>query len=196
MEPKGLNARTRIERRSEPPVYRQQVTKALNPATFELIGSVPITTDGQIPGIVARARRAAEVWGATSFQDRARVLGQLRDLIVQRADQLAEVISRGMGKPLVEALMFDVAMVVEHLEDYISHAAEYLAEQPVALPAGTGTHKRALVRSTPRGVVAVISPWNFPFELAMTPAVAALAAGNAVVLKPTSAVPLVGEAIE
>jgi acyl-CoA reductase-like NAD-dependent aldehyde dehydrogenase len=196
METKVLNARTRIERRSEPPVYRQQVTKALNPATFELIGSVPITTDGQIPGIVARARRAAGVWGATSFQDRARVLGQLRDLIVQRADQLAEVISRGMGKPLVEALSFDVAMVVEHLEATISHAAEYLAEQPVALPAGTGLHKRALVRSTPRGVVAVISPWNFPFELAMTPAVAALAAGNAVVLKPTSAVPLVGEAIE
>ncbi len=71
METRVLNARTRIERRAEPPVYRQQVTKALNPATFELIGTVPITTEGQIPGIVARARRAAGVWGSTPFQDRA-----------------------------------------------------------------------------------------------------------------------------
>jgi len=196
MESKVLNARTRIERRAEPPVYRQQVTKALNPATFELIGTVPITTEGQIPGMVARARRAAGVWGATSFQDRARVLGQLRDLIRERAGQLAEIVSSGMGKPLVEALAFDIGMVVDHLDDYIAHAAEYLAEQPVALPAGMAAHKRALVRHTPRGVVSVISPWNFPFELAMTPAVAALAAGNAVILKPTSAVPLVGEAIE
>jgi len=196
MESKALNARTRIERRAEPPVYRQQVTQALNPATFELIGTVPITTDAQIPGMVARARRAAGVWGTASFQERSRVLSQLRDLILERAPQLAETVSSGMGKPLVEALTFDIAMVVEHLDDYIARAGEYLAEQPVALAEGSSRHKRALVRSTPRGVVAVISPWNFPFELAMTPAVAALAAGNAVVLKPTSAVPLVGEAIE
>jgi len=195
METKVLSARTRVERRAEPPVYRQQVTKAVNPATFEVIGNVPITMDGQIPGILARSCRAAGVWGSTSFQDRARVLTLLRDLIVQRAPELAETVSAGMGKPLVEALCFDVAMVVEHLEDYIAHAGEYLADQPVALPPGMGERKRALVRHVPRGVV-VISPWNFPFELAMTPAIAALAAGNAVVLKPTSAAPMVGDAIE
>ena len=196
METKVLNARTRVERRAEPPTYRQQVTKSLNPATFELIGTVPITTEGQLPGMVARARRAAGVWGATPFPDRARALARLRDLILERSGPLAETVSSGMGKPLVEALAFDIAMVVEHLEDYVAHAADYLAEQPVSLPAGSSPHKRALVRCAPRGVVAVISPWNFPFELAMTPAVAALAAGNAVILKPTSAVPLVGEAIE
>ncbi len=195
METKVLNARTRVERRAEPPVYRQQVTKAVNPATFEVLGSVPMTSEGQIPGFVGRARRAAAAWGSASFPERARALSRLRDLIVQRAPELAETVSAGMGKPLVEALCFDVAMVVEHLEDYIAHAADYLAEQPVALPAGL-EHKRALVRYAPRGIVAVISPWNFPFELAMTPAVAALAAGNAVLLKPTSAAPLVGEAIE
>ena len=195
METKVMNARTRIERRAEPPVYRQQVTQAVNPATFEVIGSVPMTFEGQIPGFVGRARRAAAAWGAASFQDRARALARLRDLVVQRAPDLAGTVSAGMGKPLVEAFCYDVAMVVEHLEDYITRGAEYLADQPVELPAGM-EHKRALVRWAPRGIVAVISPWNFPFELAMTPALAALAAGNAVVLKPTSAAPLVGEAIE
>ena len=196
METKVLNARTRIERRAEPPTYRQQVTQALDPATFELIGTVPITTEGQIPGMVARARRAAGVWGSTPFPERSRVLTRLRDLILDRAGELAETVSRGMGKPLFEALSYDIAMVVDHLDDAIAHAAEYLAEQPVPMPGGANPHKRALARSAPRGVVALISPWNFPFELAMTPAIAALAAGNAVILKPTSAVPLVGEAIE
>jgi len=196
METKVLNARTRVERRAEPPTYRQQVTKALDPATFELLGTVPITTEGQLPGMVARARRAAGAWGATPVRERSRVLARLRDLIVERSGQLAETVSGGMGKPLVEALAFDVGMVLEHLDDYIARAADYLAEQPVALPPGASPHKRALVRRAPRGVVAVISPWNFPFELAMSPAVAALAAGNAVIVKPTSAAPLVGEAIE
>ena len=196
METKVLNARTRIERRAEPPTYRQQVTKAINPATFELLGTVPITTEGQLPGIVARARRAAGVWGVATFRERARALGQLRDLIVGRSQELARIVSAGMGKPLLEALAFDIAMVVEHLDDFIAHAGEYLADQPVAVAPEAAGHKRALIRATPRGVVAVISPWNFPFQLAMSPAVAALAAGNAVILKPTSAVPLVGEAIE
>ena len=196
METKVLNARTRIERRAEPPVYRQQVTQALDPATFEVLGTVPITTEGQIPGMVARARRAAGVWGSAPFPERARALRQLRDLIATRSGPLAELVSRSMGKPLVEALGFDLAMVIDHLDDHIAHAAEYLAEQPVPLSAAMGPHKRALVRQVPRGVVAVISPWNFPFELALTPTIAALAAGNAVLLKPTSAAPLVGEAIE
>lgn len=195
METKVLSARTRIERRAEPPVYRQQVTKAINPATFDLIGSVPMTHEGQIPGLIAQARRAAAVWAATPHGERARALARLRDLVVERAPALAETISAGMGKPLVEALCYDVAMVVEHLDDYIARAGEYLADHPVAL-SGAMEHKRALVRWAPRGIVAVISPWNFPFELAMTPAVAALAAGNAVLLKPTSAAPMVGEAIE
>ena len=85
METKVLNARTKIERRAEPPTYRQQVTKAINPATFELLGSVPMTTEGQIPGILARARRAADAWAATPFKDRARVLALLRDLIRERS---------------------------------------------------------------------------------------------------------------
>jgi acyl-CoA reductase-like NAD-dependent aldehyde dehydrogenase len=196
METKVLNARTKIERRAEPPVYRQQVTKAINPATFELLGNVPMTSEGLVPGMVAQARRAAGVWAATSFADRGRALTRLRDLIKERAADLAGTVSAGMGKPMVEALVFDVGMVVDHLDDYIAHAAGYLADQSVELPGGFGGHKRALVRHCPRGVVAVISPWNFPFQLAMSPAVAALAAGNAVLLKPTSAAPMVGEAIE
>ena len=99
METKVLNARTRIERRAEPPTYRQQVTQALDPATFELIGTVPITTEGQIPGMVARARRAAGVWGSAPFPERSRVLTRLRDLALY---QLRPVLSTAPGLARVE----------------------------------------------------------------------------------------------
>ena len=183
-------------RKFEPTTSRPQTIEAINPATREVIGTVPVTQEGRIPEIVARARKAQETWGLLTFAERAKPLGILRDLIVARSPEIAETISRGMGKPLVEALSYDVAMVVEDLSDYIKHGVEYLADEPVEISANFGPHKKALIRYVPRGVVCVIAPWNFPFELAMTPAVTALAAGNAVIVKPTSAVPLLGQVIE
>lgn len=174
----------------------QQFLTAIDPVTQQMIGKVQITEEARIPGMVARARIAQEAWGRLHFSERSKALSLLRDLIKRRSQEIAETISRGMGKPLVEALAYDVAMVVEDLSGYIEHGAEYLADEPAAIAGHFGPHKRALIRYVPRGVVCVIAPWNFPFELAMTPALTALAAGNAVIVKPTSAVPLLGELIE
>jgi succinate-semialdehyde dehydrogenase/glutarate-semialdehyde dehydrogenase len=196
MPNRTYNARTRVERRVEPPVYQQQVLRAVNPATFEHLGSVPLTPEARIPAMVALARNAGSAWGALAFAERAPVLAGLRARIAARAGEIARVVSAGMGKPLVEAHSFDVQMVLEALDDYLAHGGDYLADQPQAVPARLGDHKQAFIRHAPRGVVCVISPWNFPFELAMGPAITALAAGNAVLVKPTSAVPLVGELIE
>jgi acyl-CoA reductase-like NAD-dependent aldehyde dehydrogenase len=196
MEQRTLSVRTRIERRAEPPAYRHQVTRAVDPATFEIIGNVPQTPEGRLPAMVEQARRAAEAWNLASWEERARVLGRLKAFVATQAEEIARIISRSMGKPVVEALTYDVAMVLEDLQDYIHHAEQYLADERVALPPALEKHKKALVRHAPRGVVAVIAPWNFPFELAVSPAIAALAAGNAVILKPTSAAPLVGDLIE
>ena len=196
MDQKTLNPRTRVERRAEPPTYRQQVTRAVDPATFEMIGMVPQTPEALVPTFVERARRAADAWSMASWEERGRTLVKLRNLIASRSTEIAELISRSMGKPVLEALTYDVTMVLEDLNDYISHAEQYLADEKAALPARMEKHKQALLRYTPRGVVCVIAPWNFPFELAMSPAIAALAAGNAVIIKPTSAAPMVGDLIE
>jgi acyl-CoA reductase-like NAD-dependent aldehyde dehydrogenase len=196
MEQRTLSVRTRIERRAEPPAYRNQVTRAVDPATFEILGSVPQTPEAMVPGLVERARRAAEAWGLASWEERGRVLARLKGHIASQAEEIARIIARSMGKPVQEALHFDVAMVLEDLQDAILHAEHYLADEKVELPSSLGRHKQGLVRYAPRGVVAVIAPWNFPFELALSPAVAALAAGNAVLVKPTSAAPLVGDMID
>ncbi len=196
IERRNLNPRTRVERRAEPPAYRHQVTPAVDPATFEQIGAVPQTPEGLVPQFVERARAAADAWAQASWDERTRVLGRLRSLLAQRADEVATVITRNMGKPRFEAYLYDVAMVLDCLDDYIRHGEQYLADEKVPLPPAMEKHKQAFVRYAPRGVVAVISPWNFPFDLAMGPTIAALAAGNAVLLKPTSAAPMVGDAIE
>ena len=186
----------KLTEQPEPATSKQRVLEAINPATREVIGTVAVTDAARIPEIIANAGKAQEKWGLLPFEERAKSLTILRDLIVQRAPEIAETISRGMGKPLVESLSYDVAMVVEDLTGYIKHGAEYLADEPVEISPNFGPHKKALIRYVPRGVVCVIAPWNFPFELAMTPAITALAAGNAVIVKPTSAVPLLGEVIE
>lgn len=196
MEQRTLSPRTRVERRAEPPTYRQQVTRAVDPATFEMIGAVPQTPEALVPTFVERARMAADAWGLASWEERGRTLVKLRNLIAGRSQEIAEVITRSMGKPQLEALRYDVAMVLEDLNDYIAHAEQYLADEKVSLPARMEKHKQALIRYAPKGVVCVIAPWNFPFELAMSPAIAALASGNAVIIKPTSAAPMVGDLME
>ena len=196
METRTLNPRIRTERRAEPPTYRQQVQRAINPATFDIIGTVPQTPEARIPTLALQARRAFEDWSALTHLQRSVPLIALRNLIVTRSQSIAETISKGMGKPLLEALTYDVAMVVEQLDDYIARGAEYLADQAVPVPTHLGKHKKSIIRHAPRGVVCVIAPWNFPFELAMTPAITALASGNAVIVKPTSSAPMVGDLIE
>ena len=171
---------------------RAAALQAMNPATGKEIGTVPVTADSDIPAIVARARAAQRRWGGLPFVERARVLAILRSVIVRRADDIAETVSRGMGKPLVDALVGDVGLVLDEFSEYLEHGAHWLADEPVDVPAKFGTGKRALIRYVPRGVICLIAPWNFPFGIAMGPLIPALVAGNAVILKPTSAVPMVG----
>ena len=177
-----------------------QVLDAVNPATRELVAHVFVTAPSRIPAIVARATDAARTWGDLPFRQRAEALVLLRELVAQRAHEIAETIARGMGKPLIEALSFEVARVIETLDECIAHATDALADQPAAalvtLPALLGRYRAALLPPTPRAVVCVIAPVSAPFELAMTPAVIALTAGNAVIVKPSSSAPLVGVLIE
>ncbi|HEU0202851.1 MAG TPA: aldehyde dehydrogenase family protein [Burkholderiaceae bacterium] len=172
------------------------VLQAVDPATRELVASVFATSHGSVPAIVVRAQEAGRTWSTLPFAQRAPALTRLRELVAQRAHEIAETIAHGMGKPLIEALAFEVAAVLETLDDCIAHATDALADQPIGVSARVGGNKTLVFRHTPHAVVCVIAPVSFPFERAMTPAVIALAAGSAVIVKPTSAAPLVGALIE
>lgn len=181
-----------------------EVLQAINPATRERIGSVGSTSLAHIGPIVAHAQVAGRAWGALPSGQRAVMLVRLRELIAQQTHEIAETIARGMGKPLIEALSFEVSPVIDALDAFLAlvRAAPSAgpAGEPVAAPATSPADpmrdSTALFGHTSGSVVCVIAPVSLPFERAMTPAVAALAAGKAVIVKSTSSAPLVGVLIE
>ncbi len=162
--------------------------KSHAPATGELLGEVPVTTKDQVSAVVARARRAQAAWGVLPVEERAERLLRFRDAIVERADEIVQVVSKECGKPRHEALIHEVMIVADLATYYCRHAAKILAPQELSLH--LLKHRKSVVHFVPRGVVAVISPWNFPFSIPMGDVLAALITGSAVVVKPSEVTPL------
>ncbi len=160
-----------------------------NPATGEKIGQVPVRSTEEVRAAVARAREAQKSWAQLSLGERCRRILWLRDAILDRRQDLADTIMRETGKPRIEALAHEVAVMADVLGVYASKAPEWLA--PRTVDVGKLVHRQGYAYYAPKGVVGVISPWNFPFMLAMSPASAAVVAGNAIVIKPSEVTPLV-----
>jgi acyl-CoA reductase-like NAD-dependent aldehyde dehydrogenase len=167
--------------------------ECVDPRTGRVVGRVPVDGPEDVVRAVDRARAASTGWAAAGHKERAAHLVRIRDRILDDAEAIVATICAATGKQPAEAVTTEVTAVCETIGYYADHAARWLRDQPVH--PGTMVHKRAWKRYEPVGVVGVISPWNYPFTLAMTPLVTALAAGNAVVLKPSEVTPAVGEAI-
>lgn len=168
--------------------------RAVDAATGEELGQVPCVTPEQVRDAVRRARAAQADWGARPVRERARAIRPLLDLVIDRRDQLAQLISREVGKPRFEALSAEVIPTLDLLDYYLRHAHEVLAAKPLK-------HRllftaRSTLHHEPYGVVGLITPWNYPFFLTAGIALGALFAGNAVVNKPSEHTPLVGLEIE
>ncbi len=123
------------------------------------------------------------------------LLRKLRYKIVARQHEIADVIAASTGKIKMEALTTEVMVVVDAILHVEKRAGKALRTKRVKTPI-TFLGKRSYVEFKPRGVVAVISTWNFPFMLSMVPAIEALAAGNSVIIKPSEETPSVGMLIE
>lgn len=139
---------------------------------------------------VDRARAAWPRYASISLRERARILRVMRRAILERGDEIARVISEETGKPELEAFAHEVLVVAALLRHYERRMPRLL--RPRGAAPGLLLHKRARITYEPLGVAAVISPWNYPFSLVGIPAVCALAAGNAVVVKPSEVTPRSG----
>ena len=159
------------------------------PATGKALGVVLSATSEKVLEAMGRAREAQQVWGARSVEERAEVVSAFARAIVDAQEELVEMISRESGKPRMEALMHDVLAVSMAVDHYARNAPHILA--PRQSEHRVFKHRRSYVHYAPRGVVAVVSPWNFPLSIPFTQAITALVAGNAVLLKPSEHAPLV-----
>jgi aldehyde dehydrogenase (NAD+) len=163
---------------------------SLNPATGEEIATFEIHTDQDVRAAVTRAKQAATWWAALGEPNRRERLRTWRGLLVRRTDELAELITRENGKPLDDAVI-EVTLAVAHLSWASGHARRILGRRPVN-PGLLALNHTATLEYLPFGVVGVIGPWNYPVHTPMGSISYALAAGNAVVFKPSEFTPAVG----
>ena len=166
-----------------------------DPATGAEVGRVRITPPEEVAGIVRRAREAQSHWGTLPARERARVMGRAARVLYDRMDAVAARISAEQGKPRMEALLHDVSTAIEHALWCASDVPKLLRPERVRSPQLTYRAKKHVLRYQPLGVVAIISPWNFPFGIPFSEVAIALACGNAVVLKPSELTPLAGDEV-
>ncbi len=159
------------------------------PATGELIGEAKVWSADEVKEAVAKARRAQEAWGALPVEARAERILRFRDALVDRADEVVDLLVRECGKPRHEALLHELLVGADLATFFAKAAPRVLAPHEVSLH--LLKHRRSFVHYRPRGVVAVISPWNFPLQMPLRDAIIALLAGNAVVVKPSEVTPLI-----
>lgn len=165
-----------------------------NPATGDALAELDLTSIEELPAIFQRARHAQERWAIVSSRQRAKHLVQLRETLLRHADELSLLISRENGKPRFEAMASELLPSLELLSYFAKHSPDLLNDR--AIPLRLMRHRKSFLNYWPLGVVAVISPWNYPFMLPFGEIVMALVAGNAVVFKPSEVTPLIGLKIQ
>jgi acyl-CoA reductase-like NAD-dependent aldehyde dehydrogenase len=154
--------------------------EAFSPATGEKIGSVPQGDREDARAAIGAARAAAGDWGRLTAFERAAKMHAVGDIIESRREELARTLTLDQGKPLVAEAFGEVDELVE----YWRMAAEDAKRLGGELPNSFSPGKRVLLTRRPRGVVAVISPWNWPYTMPAELIAPALACGNAVVWTP------------
>jgi acyl-CoA reductase-like NAD-dependent aldehyde dehydrogenase len=160
-----------------------------NPATQEIIGTLPNLTAAQIADSVSKAASAQIRWAATPVRERMRILGRFAELLCDQKETVAAVISREAGKPEAEALSTEILVVLDTVKYLQKHVPAFLRPETVAHSNPIMKLKAGQLLREPYGVVGIISPWNYPFSLPSVQTLTALATGNAVVLKPSEFTP-------
>jgi succinate-semialdehyde dehydrogenase/glutarate-semialdehyde dehydrogenase len=153
------------------------------PATGRALPPIKVTSPREVHEAVARARAAQEGWAALGFDGRKRKLLAFRDLVYDRTDELITLIMRQNGKPRFEAL-HEVISVIDFAHYFATRSKKILRDRKIWLHLFWPL-KRSRIQYVPRGVVGIISTWNFPLWIPIGDVLVALAAGNSVVLKPS-----------
>ena len=166
-----------------------------NPATGEIVRSIAEATPAEIDAAVLRSHTIQKKWAKLTYGERAQYLLRLRNLILDNADSLAQLISEENGKPKSEAISADIFPVLELITLYAKKTEGWLKPESVCLGKWALFGRKSWIEYHPIGVMAIVSPWNFPFSIPMGQIAICLMAGNSVILKPSEVTPRIGLAI-
>jgi acyl-CoA reductase-like NAD-dependent aldehyde dehydrogenase len=163
---------------------------SLNPATSEVIATFPVHGQAEVDAAVARAAQAAAWWAGLSWKERRTRLLAWKSHLTRYLGRLAELVHKETGKPLSDATL-EIILAIWHIDWAARHARRVLRPRRVRSGLAALNHA-ATLEYAPLGVVGVIGPWNYPVFTPMGSIAYALAAGNAVVFKPSEFSPAVG----
>jgi succinate-semialdehyde dehydrogenase/glutarate-semialdehyde dehydrogenase len=162
---------------------------SVNPATGAPLGEVPDMTAADVNAAIAAARAAQRAWAQVPIEQRCKRVLRFAEVLMERAEEVIDLLVAEGGKTRQEALGMEVIVVADLTRYFCKHAPEMLAPEPV--PLHLLKHRASYLHFSPRGVIGVIAPWNFPFSIPIGETVMSLIAGNAVVLKPSEVTPLI-----
>jgi succinate-semialdehyde dehydrogenase/glutarate-semialdehyde dehydrogenase len=169
--------------------------ESFNPATGASIGSVPVTRPEDVQGVVDAVAQVQPAWAKLTLRQRGEYLERAAQVLLDECDEIRDLIVQEQGKPRNEAFSMELLPTIDALKWIASAGAVILAEEKVSMPQLFLKTKRSAFVYEPLGVIAVISPWNYPWSIPAGEVALALMAGNGVVLKPASLTPLIGERI-
>jgi acyl-CoA reductase-like NAD-dependent aldehyde dehydrogenase len=162
-----------------------------DPATGELITTVPVVGADELSAMAARAREAQPQWQAIGFEGRGRIMRRAQRWMFDNVDRVLETVVSETGKTYEDAQLADFGYTVSALGFWAKQASKYLADERVPSwnnPIAAG--KKLIIRYVPLGVVGVIGPWNYPIVNGFGDCIPALMAGNCAILKPSEVTPL------
>jgi acyl-CoA reductase-like NAD-dependent aldehyde dehydrogenase len=163
-----------------------------NPADGSELSPVTATPPNEVSDIVAAARKAQPEWARRLLAERKAVVIEFARRLLERRSEVLPIMAGEMGRSETECLMSEVAAVVEFAKQACRAAEKGLAPERIKLSALDYPGKKCVVEMVPRGVVAVIAPWNYPLGNFFKPLFPGLLAGNALVLKPSEHTPRTG----
>ena len=165
-----------------------------NPATGEILREFEQTSPVHLNEVFVKSREAQIKWASYSLKKRAYYLILLREMLLNQSEEIATIISSETGKPRFEALTHEVLPSVLLLTHFAKRGPKLLRDKK--LSTWSVPYRKSYLNYWPLGVVAVISPWNYPFMLPFTQIALSLMAGNSVILKPSEVTPLSGIKIQ
>ena len=168
-----------------------------NPATLDPIGEACLAQGADCARAVEAAKAAFPRWKALSHHDKQKIFLAAKEVLLQRASAVARLITLEKGSPLPESLAVELTGALEDLDYYGHNQSETLAPKKVKAHVPLFAHKKNAFHFQPLGPTLVISPWNFPFLIPFLDVTSTLAAGNTVILRPSTSTPftalLIGE---
>jgi succinate-semialdehyde dehydrogenase/glutarate-semialdehyde dehydrogenase len=165
--------------------FLAQKIQSVNPATGEILWDLETTSSSGVHAAVQKAKSSQPAWRSLGVSARIATLRRFKSLLYENKDDVSRQITLEAGKPLVEALLTEVLVVLDAADFCINNAYSLLRDEPVPHASLAMKTKSGRLLREPYGVIAIISPWNYPFSIPATESLAALVAGNAVLLKPS-----------